>query len=468
MDYPLTISGQIQRINDAKKSLKNIINDFGGNLTEETTISEYAEELLDTMSNLGTASHLTWLLDYKTYGNNSYVYNDKDKLHELYNDIKLSMNDIDIMGEALEYAISVGSNIGNVLSSIYSADTINGSTIDSIIQNSEEFNKVISNDIVMRAVAESPSATLRLMGDNEASMSSTVVNAICRSWKGLYSIYANESTYTKWIGSESAAAAMSDASSVAVGKAAVKLGGLNPDSFADMQAVAASQVAMTAVAASQVAMTAVASSQVAMQAVAASQVAMTAVLSSQVAMQAVASSQVAMQAVLSSQVAMTAVLSSQVAMTAVAASQVAMQAVASSQVAMTAVAASAVALNAICKVSEVPVQWYTAMQSHRDKILISCENSNYFVKTMENVGDGVGTFDSGENTNTFYIPISCSDDNDTSFSAYDTAKSARQICNIPSHSGSVNISEGIAMRGTRVIGSGASIGNISFVVYTAK
>ena len=147
-------------------------------------------------------------------------------------------------------------------------------------------------------------------------------------------------------------------SKLAVGKSIATLAGLSCADYADIDAVAASQVAMTAVAASQVAMAAVignatalnavVTSSVAMAAVAASQVAMTAVAASQVAMTAVASSQVAMTAVAASQVAMTAVAASQVAMTAVSASQVAMTAVAASQVAMAAIAASATARAAIC------------------------------------------------------------------------------------------------------------------------
>ena len=132
-------------------------------------------------------------------------------------------------------------------------------------------------------------------------------------------------------------------SKLAVGKSIATLAGLSCADYADIDAVAASQVAMTAVAASQVAMAAVASSQVAMTAVAASQVAMTAVAASQVAMAAVASSQVAMAAVASSQVAMAAVASSQVAMTAIVKSPVAMAAMWRSDTAIKALQANATA-----------------------------------------------------------------------------------------------------------------------------
>ena len=154
-------------------------------------------------------------------------------------------------------------------------------------------------------------------------------------------------------------------SKLAVGKSIATLAGLSCTDYADIDAVAASQVAMAAIIGNATALNAVVTSQVAMTAVAASQVAMTAVAASQVAMTAIQKSQTALNAIAASSMAtakyaagaaglnpadyadMTAIAASQVAMTAVAASQVAMAAVASSQVAMTAVAASQVAMAAI-------------------------------------------------------------------------------------------------------------------------
>ena len=82
-------------------------------------------------------------------------------------------------------------------------------------------------------------------------------------------------------------------SKLAVGKSIATLAGLSCSAYKDIDAVAASQVAMTAVAASQVAMAAVAASQVAMTAVAASQVAMAAIAASATARAAICASTVA-------------------------------------------------------------------------------------------------------------------------------------------------------------------------------
>ena len=95
-------------------------------------------------------------------------------------------------------------------------------------------------------------------------------------------------------------------SKLAVGKSIATLAGLSCADYADIDAVAASQVAMTAVAASQVAMTAVAASQVAMAAVASSQVAMAAVAASNTATKAIAASQTALNAIAGSTTALDA------------------------------------------------------------------------------------------------------------------------------------------------------------------
>ena len=129
-------------------------------------------------------------------------------------------------------------------------------------------------------------------------------------------------------------------SKLAVGKSIATLAGLSCSAYKDIDAVAASQVAMAAVASSQVAMTAVASSQVAMTAIIGNATALNAVVTSQVAMAAVAASQVAMAAVAASQVAMAAVASSQVAMAAIAGSGKARVAITNSSVALAALASS--------------------------------------------------------------------------------------------------------------------------------
>ena len=100
------------------------------------------------------------------------------------------------------------------------------------------------------------------------------------------------------------------ASSMATAKYAAGAAGLNPADYADMTAIAASQVAMAAVAASQVAMAAIIGNPTALNAVVTSSVAMTAVAASQVAMAAIAGSGKARVAITNSSVALAALASS--------------------------------------------------------------------------------------------------------------------------------------------------------------
>ena len=95
-------------------------------------------------------------------------------------------------------------------------------------------------------------------------------------------------------------------SKLAVGKSVATLAGLSCAAYKDIDAVAASQVAMTAVAASQVAMAAVIGNATALNAVVTSSVAMTAVAASTTATKAIAASTTALTAIAGSTTALDA------------------------------------------------------------------------------------------------------------------------------------------------------------------
>ena len=99
-------------------------------------------------------------------------------------------------------------------------------------------------------------------------------------------------------------------SKLAVGKSIATLAGLSCADYADIDAVAASQVAMAAVASSQVAMAAIIGNSTALNAVVTSQVAMAAIAASQVAMAAIAGSGKARVAITNSSGALAALASS--------------------------------------------------------------------------------------------------------------------------------------------------------------
>ena len=117
------------------------------------------------------------------------------------------------------------------------------------------------------------------------------------------------------------------AGAVSAGKWIAALAGQSCNLYRDMNAVAASDIAMTAVAASETAMTAVVSNATALNVVATSQAAMNAVAVSETAMAAIIANTAAFNTVVTSQVAMNAVASSYVAVAAVYESAVAVEAV---------------------------------------------------------------------------------------------------------------------------------------------
>ena len=144
-------------------------------------------------------------------------------------------------------------------------------------------------------------------------------------------------------------------SKLAVGKSVATLAGLSCAAYKDIDAVAASQVAMAAVIGNATALNAVVTSSVAMAAIQKSQTALSAVAASSMATAKYAAGAAGlnpadyadMTAIAASQVAMAAVAASQVAMTAVAASNTATKAIAASQTALNAIAGSTTALDAL-------------------------------------------------------------------------------------------------------------------------
>ena len=117
------------------------------------------------------------------------------------------------------------------------------------------------------------------------------------------------------------------AGTVSAGKWIATLAGQSCNLYRDMNAVAASDIAMTAVAASETAMAVVVSNATALNALVTSQVALNAVAASETAMAAVIGNVTALNAVVTSQLAMNAVASSYVAVAAVYESAVAVEAV---------------------------------------------------------------------------------------------------------------------------------------------
>ena len=200
---------------------------------------------------------------------------------------------------------------------------------DELLGDEDRCKVMMANELMWRALSASGVA----MGKTAATLaglscsayddmsavaaSSTAMAAVAASYVAVAAVYGSAVAVDAVKANETAWATLTGATGAVMGKAVAVLSGLNPDSYADMTAIAASSTAMAAIAASQTAMTAVASSQTAMAAIAASQTAMAAVIANATALNAVVSSSTAMAAIAASSTALSAIAASTTALDAI-------------------------------------------------------------------------------------------------------------------------------------------------------
>ena len=162
---------------------------------------------------------------------------------------------------------------------------------DDLLSDSARCKEMANNPLIWRAAGGSKLA----VGKSIA----TLAGLSCSAYKDIDAVAASQVAMAAIQKSQTALNAIA-ASSMATAKYAAGAAGLNPADYADMTAIAASQVAMTAVAASQVAMAAVIGNATALNAVVTSSVAMAAIAGSGKARVAITNSSVALAALASS------------------------------------------------------------------------------------------------------------------------------------------------------------------------
>ena len=100
-----------------------------------------------------------YLNDYRLWGEDSYVYQDKSKLHKLYETTVVSMNDLELSGEALEYLTTANKHIGKALGSVYGIerkDTLsNLSTMSAVANSSTAMSAVLNSSTAMARLSTS-------------------------------------------------------------------------------------------------------------------------------------------------------------------------------------------------------------------------------------------------------------------------------------------------------------------------
>ena len=109
------------------------------------------------------------LADYKLYGEKSHVFQNKDRLHALYETTGLTMNDLTINGEALEYIIANNKHVGEALVSVFSIER------KDVIKTLRTMQAVVASSTAMQAVASSSTAMQAVLA------SSTAIASICKS-----------------------------------------------------------------------------------------------------------------------------------------------------------------------------------------------------------------------------------------------------------------------------------------------
>ena len=199
----------------------------------------------------------------------------------------------------------------------------------------------------MGAVAASSTAMAAIIANatalNAVVSSSTAMAAVVASHTAMAAIFRSDAALQAIAKSATAQAAVSNASSSVMAKTVAILANLDPNSYADMTAIASSSTAMAAIIANATALNAVVSSSTAMAAIQKSQTALNAIAASSMAtakyaagaaglnpadyadMTAIASSSTAMTAVINSAAARTALTKSSTARTALKASPLAVE-----------------------------------------------------------------------------------------------------------------------------------------------
>lgn len=109
---------------------------------------------------------------------------------------------------------------------------------------------------------------------------------------------------------------------------------------------------------------------------------------------------------------------------------------------------------------------YGTISRHRSTIENSLKNYSVNIsKGTINVGNGVGTYNWGGSAPYIVIPKFCYDDKtDTDFNVY-SCDSATSIAYIKRHTGNTAITQGVCLRGTKVVGTGSSTGYVGFDYY---
>ena len=173
------------------------------------------------------------LADYKMYGEKSHVFQNKDRLHSLCECTGLTMNDLTINTETLEYFVKKNKT-GYAFAAVYGIEHREVfeklSTLEAVIGSEAAMTAVLNNSTAMTAVLNSSTAMTAVAN------SSTAMTAVLNSSTAMTAVLNNSTAMTAVVNSSTAMTAVLNSSTA-------------------MTAVLNSSTAMTAVANSSTAMT---------------------------------------------------------------------------------------------------------------------------------------------------------------------------------------------------------------------
>ena len=150
------------------------------------------------------------LADYKMYGEDSYVFQQKELLHGLYECTYLSMNDRRINGEALDYFAKNNKHIGEALIAIFDLgrkDVIRSlRTMTTVANSTTAMTAILNSQTAIMAIANSTIAMTTVANSTTAmtaiANSSTAMTAVANSITAMTIILNNIEFTQKVINSD--------------------------------------------------------------------------------------------------------------------------------------------------------------------------------------------------------------------------------------------------------------------------
>ena len=130
------------------------------------------------------------LADYKMYGEDSYVFQQKELLYGLYECMYLSMNDRRINGEALEYLAKNNKHIGEVLTAVFDLGS------KDVLKTLRNMQEVANSETAMTAVTNSETAMTAVTN------SETAIAAVLNSSTAMTAVANSETAMTAVLNSE--------------------------------------------------------------------------------------------------------------------------------------------------------------------------------------------------------------------------------------------------------------------------